>query len=83
MKRNILSFAILASGLLLASCKYQANNNSVQKDIRVGDAYVYGVHPDSAARQSKITYTPNPDLEKRTNTIRDKMFGAGAISQGN
>ena len=83
MKRNILSITVLISSLLLCSCKYQANNKNVQKDVRLGDTYVYGVHPDSAARQSKINYTPNPDLEKRTNALRDKMFGAGSINEGN
>jgi len=76
MKRNFLKISALLLVVSLASCKYQKNNNMNQSDLRAGDEYVYGVHPDSAARQSKIKYTAKPELEARTNAIREKMFGA-------
>ena len=66
-------FAVVA--VSLASCKYQKNNHIEQKDVRQGDEWVYGVSPDSAARQLKNKYTANPDLEKRANDIREKLYG--------
>lgn len=76
MKRNFLKISALLLVVSLASCKYQKNNTIDQTDVRAGDEYVYGVHPDSAARQTKIKYTAKPELELRTNSIREKMFGA-------
>jgi hypothetical protein len=83
MKRNYLKISLLLVAVSLASCTYQKSNTIDQTDLRVGDTYVYGVHPDSAARQSKIKYTAKPELEQRTNAIREKMFGGGSITQGN
>ncbi len=77
--------------LSLASCDYQKYNTIRQKDVRAGDyragyragdKEVYGVHPDSAAVQSKYKYTPNPALEERTQKIREKLYGAGTIGEG-
>jgi hypothetical protein len=82
MKRNFLKISALVLAVSLASCKYQKNNTIDQSDVRAGDEYVYGVHPDSAARQSKISYAAKPELEARTAAIREKMFGAGSISKG-
>ncbi len=76
MKRNFLKISALLLAVSLASCKYQKNNTIDQTDVRSGDEYVYGVHPDSAARQTKIKYTAKPELEQRTNAIREKLFGA-------
>ncbi|WP_428656640.1 hypothetical protein [Runella sp.] len=76
MKRNFLKISALLLAVSLASCKYQKNNTIAQTDVRAGDEYVYGVHPDSAARQTKIKYTAKPELEQRTNAIREKLFGA-------
>lgn len=75
MKRNFLKISALLLVVSLTSCKYQKNNTIDQPDLRAGDEYVYGVHPDSAARQSKIKYTAKPELEQRTNAIREKLFG--------
>ncbi|PLK46186.1 MULTISPECIES: hypothetical protein [Emticicia] len=72
-KLSVLSFAIVA--VSLASCNYQKTNRIEQKDVRKGDEWVYGVSPDSAARQLKNKYTANPDLEKRANEIREKLYG--------
>lgn len=72
-KLSVLLFAVVA--VSLASCKYQKNNHIEQKDVRQGDEWVYGVSPDSAARQLKNKYTANPDLEKRANNIREKLYG--------
>ncbi|MEY2793484.1 MAG: hypothetical protein RJA76_1476 [Bacteroidota bacterium] len=65
---------VLAIALVATACDYQKNNRIKQKDIREGDEYVYGIHPDSAAAQSKIKYTAKPELEVRTNAIREKLF---------
>jgi hypothetical protein len=78
MKSNTLKVSILLALISLASCKYQKNNHIGQTDLREGDTYVYGVHPDSAARQSKIKYAPKDELDARTAAIREKMFGASA-----
>jgi hypothetical protein len=85
MKSNILKIGILVAAVSLTSCKYQKNNHAVQTDKRDGDTWVYGVHPDSAAVQSKIKYVVNEgdSLEARTARIRTKLFGEGTISQGN
>lgn len=72
-KLSVLLFAVVA--VSLASCKYQKNNSIEQHDARKGDEWVYGVSPDSAARQLKNKYTANPDLEKRANDIREKLYG--------
>lgn len=72
MKKNIVFiFSILA----LSSCSYQKNNRIEQDDVNAGDEYVYGVHPDSMARQLKVTYTAKPELEARTAAIREKLYG--------
>ncbi|MFN8347208.1 MAG: hypothetical protein U0X91_19555 [Spirosomataceae bacterium] len=76
MKRNFLKISALLVTVSLASCKYQKNNTIDQPDVRAGDEYVYGVHPDSAARQTKIKYTAKPELEQRTNAIREKLYGS-------
>ena len=76
MKRNFLKISALLLAVSLASCKYQKNNTIDQNDVRTGDEYVYGVHPDSAARQTKIKYTAKPELEQRTTASREKLFGA-------
>ncbi len=75
-KFSVLLFAVVA--VSLASCNYQKTNVIEQKDVRKGDEWVYGVSPDSAARQLKNKYTANPDLENRTNAIREKLSGKGA-----
>jgi hypothetical protein len=75
-KFSVLLFAVAA--ISLASCDYQKTNVIEQKDVRQGDEWVYGVSPDSAARQLKNKYTANPDLENRTNAIREKLSGKGA-----
>ncbi len=78
---NLLSLvAILA---VATSCEYQKINTIKQKDVRKGDEYVYGVHPDSAAVQSKLTYDAKPELEVKANAIREKLFKGKAINQGN
>lgn len=83
MNRKHIFFAV-ACTLLLASCDYQANNQIKQKDLAEGDEYVYGVHPDSSARQLKNKYTAKPENEIRAGKIREKLFGpAGAIATGN
>lgn len=71
--RNTAAFvAILA---LLSSCKYQKYNHAEQVDVRKGSEWVYGVSPDSAARQLENKYPENPDSEKRVLALREKLFG--------
>ena len=78
---NLLSLvAVLA---VATSCDYQKNNTIKQKDVRKGDEYVYGVHPDSAAVQSQLKYDAKPELEVKANAIREKLFKGKAINQGN
>ena len=79
-KFSVLLFAVAAFSL--TSCDYQKNNVIEQKDVRQGDEWVYGVSPDSSARQLKNKYTANPELEKRTKAIQEKMFGAGKSNEG-
>ncbi|AUD02994.1 hypothetical protein [Spirosoma pollinicola] len=91
MKR-VLSIGLLAVAVLsLASCDYQKYNSVRQNDYRVddyradyraGDPEVYGTGRDSSAVQTKYKYTPNPDLDARTQKIREKLFGAGTLGQG-
>ncbi len=65
---------MLGVALVAMSCDYQKNNTIKQKDVREGDEYVYGVHPDSAAAQTKNKYTAKPELELKANAIREKLF---------
>ena len=78
---NLLS--LVAILVVATSCDYQKNNTIKQKDVRKGDEYVYGVHPDSAAVQAKLTYDAQPELEVKANAIREKLFKGKAINQGN
>ncbi|MCY7349750.1 MAG: hypothetical protein LH606_03670 [Cytophagaceae bacterium] len=66
---------MLASALALVACDYQKNNVIDQNDLRDGDSYVYGVHPDSAARQTKNKYVEKPINEQRAEKIRQKLYG--------
>lgn len=75
-KFSVLLFAVAA--VSLTSCDYQKTNVIEQNDVRQGDEWVYGVSPDSAARQLKNKYTAKPDLENRTNAIREKFAKEGA-----
>jgi hypothetical protein len=78
---NLLS--LVAIFAVATSCDYQKNNTIKQKDVRKDDEYVYGVHPDSAAVQTKLTYDAKPELEVKANAIREKLFKGKAINQGN
>lgn len=70
--------ALIAGIALLSSCEYQKFNHAEQKDVRAGSEWVYGVSPDSAARQLANKYEEQPEVEKRVNAIREKMFGNGS-----
>jgi hypothetical protein len=91
MKRALYIGLFATASLSLTSCDYQKNNTIRQEDFRkndhsadykAGDAEVYGRGKDSAAVQTNYKYTPNPELDKRTQQIREKMFGNGSINQG-
>ncbi|TDB65988.1 hypothetical protein [Arundinibacter roseus] len=73
--------AVVAGVALLSSCEYQKYNKAEQIDVRAGNEWVYGVSPDSSARQLANKYEDNPEVEKRVNAIRAKLFdgstGAG------
>lgn len=74
MNIKIVALAVICAGLL-TSCEYQKYNKAVQKDVRAGSQWVYGVHPDSAARQLSIQYDEKPELELKANEIREKLYG--------
>lgn len=78
-KNNIIILSALVT-LGLASCSYQNNNRIEQKDVKAGSEWVYGVHPDSTARQLKVQYSPKPELEQRANAIREKLYGTDTTS---
>ena len=80
-RKNIL--AVIAITLLATACDYQKNNTIKQQDLSENDQYVYGVHPDSAARQTKNKYTAKPENEVRANKIREKLFNDSTNAQGN
>jgi hypothetical protein len=90
MKR-VLNIGLLALVVMsLASCDYQKYNSIRQADYRAedfrsdykaGDAEVYGKGKDSAAVQSKYTYTPNPELDAKAQKIREKLFGPRNTTQ--
>lgn len=80
-RKNIL--AIVVTALVATACDYQKNNTIKQPDLNENDEYVYGVHPDSAARQTKNKYTPKPENEVRANKIREKLFNDSTNAQGN
>lgn len=69
--KNILGLVV--SVALLSSCDYQKQNKIEQIDLREGDEVVYGVHPDSAARQTKLKYASKPELADRAEKIRAKL----------
>lgn len=71
---------MLVAAVSLSACDYQKNNNIDQKDFRDGSVYVYGIHPDSAAKQTKNKYTANPDIEVRVSKIKEKLFGAAVAA---
>ena len=74
MKRlSVLLLAVVAASL--ASCTYQTSNRIEQKDVNKGSEWVYGVHPDSSARQLKNKYTANPENETRAAAIKEKLYG--------
>jgi hypothetical protein len=69
--RNIFSFLVIT--LLFSSCDYQKQNKIEQVDLREGDEVVYGVHPDSVARQTKNKYADKPENAERAEKIRAKL----------
>jgi hypothetical protein len=71
--KKIALFLTAASLLGLSSCKYQSNNHIKQADVNEGNAYVYGVHPDSAAAQLKNKYPADAKADARVANIRTKM----------
>ena len=80
-KKYLLGAFVVAMSLM--SCEYQKYNSINQKDVRTGNQYVYGVSPDSAARQLKNKYTEKPESQERADKIRAKFFGNGEIAKGN
>ena len=81
---SLLSKTLLVVGtvLLVSACHFQDYNRAEQKDVREGQAWVYG--EDTVARQSKNKYQPKPELEQRAAAIREKLYGnKGAAEAGN
>jgi uncharacterized membrane protein len=80
---KIRKIAALVAGIaLLSSCDYQKYNRAEQKDVQAGNQHVYGVHPDSSARQLANKYEDNPETDKRANAIREKFFGTQTAANG-
>lgn len=69
--KNIFGFVVITA--LVSSCDYQKQNKIEQVDLREGDEVVYGVHPDSAARQIKNKYADKPENAERAEKIRAKF----------
>lgn len=67
--------AFVACLALLSSCDYQKYNHKEQKDLNLGNEYVYGVSPDSLPRQMANKYEAKPELDARVNDIRAKLYG--------
>jgi hypothetical protein len=67
--------AFVACLALLSSCDYQKYNHKEQKDLNLGNEYVYGVSPDSLPRQMANKYESKPELDARVNDIREKLYG--------
>lgn len=67
--------AFVACLALLSSCEYQKFNQKDQKDLNVGNEWVYGVSPDSLPRQMSFKYDAKPELDARVNDIRAKLYG--------
>lgn len=74
MKKNLFIIFVLVL-VTLTACDYQVTNRIEQDDLRAGDEYVYGVHPDSTARQLGVTYEAKPELDQRAVAIREKLYG--------
>lgn len=67
-----LSFVFLLA--IAASCTYQKNNTIAQDDENLGNERVYGVHPDSTAKQLKVEYPSKPELGAKAVEIKDKWY---------
>lgn len=77
MKRiNILFLFVVA--IATSSCDYQKYNTIKQDIPNETNERIYGVHPDSSARQTKNVYTEKPELQKKANDLRDKLFPKSA-----
>ena len=82
LKKILYKTALATSTVLLVSaCHYQDYNHAEQKDVREGQAYVYG--EDTVARQTKNQYTAKPELAERTEAIRVKLFGQTTAEAAN
>lgn len=80
MKQRFILVAAVACTALLSSCEYQRYNKATQLDVRKDSKWVYGVHPDSAAKQLSNKYTDNPELEKRVTDLHKKLYGNDAVT---
>ena len=70
-----MGFLVIVATLLVTSCTYQNNNTIDQKDLNAGSEYVYGLGPDSMARQRKVQYEPVSENEVRAMEIQDVLYG--------
>lgn len=78
MKRiSVLLLIIVAAAS--SSCSYQKHNTIDQDTPNLDNERIYGVHPDSSARQLKNVYTEKPELQKEANDLRDKLFPKEAL----
>lgn len=72
----LLGFGLIALGA--ASCAYQEQNSIDQADARKNSVLVYGVHPDSSARQLQNKWPDKEGVPERAEKIRQKFFVKGS-----
>ena len=78
MKRiSVLLLAVATTAA--SSCTYQKYNTIYQDLPNEGNERIYGVSPDSSARQLKNVYIEKPELQKKAIELREKMFPKDAI----
>lgn len=74
MLKKLSLLSLVCAALAVSSCSYQKNNRIDQDDVNAGNERIYGVHPDSTARQLKLEYTSKPELGAKAVEIREKWF---------
>ena len=68
---------ILLCVVATTACTYQKSNKFKQDDLRQGDEWVYGVHPDSAARQLQNKYTEKPESQAKADEVKEILYPKG------
>lgn len=74
MLKKLSLVGLLGIMVAVSSCGYQKNNRIEQDDPNAGNERIYGVHPDSSARQLKNVYASKPELGAKAVEIREKWY---------